>query len=297
MKNFLVLPIIIVLIHASVVHAQETKNIFTYKVGNIDVSLLSEGERNGNTDILIGATSEMIQKAIPEGSFTSATNVFLIRLSGKNILIDAGYGQNLFTNLHLLGVSAEQIDAVLITHAHGDHIGGLLQNGIASFPNAMLYLSQAEYDYWTSDSAMSKVSENYRSGFQNAKNIFNAYKNRLHLFVPNEIGSDANMLFPNIQGIAAYGHTPGHTVFMIGMHEQQLLIWGDLTHVMPVQMLYPQLAVTYDVNSEQAVVVRTKILEYVSKNNIPIAGMHIAFPSMGYIKENAEGGYVFISLQ
>jgi glyoxylase-like metal-dependent hydrolase (beta-lactamase superfamily II) len=105
------------------------------------------------------------------------------------------------------------------------------------------------------------------------------------------------MLLPDIQGIAAYGHTPGHTAFMVGSSGQQMLIWGDLTHATPVQMPYPQLAVTYDVDPNQAVASRMKILEYIAKNNIPIAGMHIAFPGMGHVKANSEGGYAFTPLQ
>ena len=293
MKNLLIIVVVGMGVNVGGVFAQETKTVFSYKVGNNEIYLLSEGQQDGNTGILIGATDEMLQKALPNGSFTTATNAFFVRLSGKNILIDAGFGRNLFDNLQSIGVAAEQIDAVLITHCHGDHIGGLLRDGKASFPNATLYLPQREYDFWTSDEAMNKASENHQSGFLYARSVFQAYQDRLQLFTPNEIGKDANMLFPDLQAIEAYGHTPGHTLYLVGDGEQQLLIWGDLTHVLPVQMLYPQLAVTYDVAPEQAVAARMKILEYVSKNNIPIAGMHIAFPGMGYVK----GGYMFIPLE
>jgi len=297
MKNLLVLFVMSAWVNVGVVLAQETGNVFTFKLGSVEVHLLSEGQQAGNSGILIGATPEMLQKALPEGSFTSATNAFLVRSAGKNILIDVGFGRNLFDNLQSFGVSAEQIDAVLITHAHGDHIGGLLRDGTASFPNATLYLAQAEHDYWTNDEIMNKAPESYHGGFQFVQNVVSVYKERLHLFTPDELGAEVNMLFPDIQAVAAYGHTPGHTMFLIGSGEQRLLIWGDLTHALPVQMLYPQLAVTYDVDTEQAIASRLKVLEYVSKNNIPIAGMHIAFPGMGSIKANSEGGYVFTPLQ
>jgi len=297
MKKFFALFATSALMSTGVVLAQEVKNVYTFNIGAIEVCLLSEGQQNGNTRILIGATPEMLQKALPNGTFTSATNAFLVRSSSKNILVDAGHGRKLFDNLQSLGVSAEQVDVVLLTHMHGDHIGGLLRDGKASFPNATLYLSQLEHDYWAGDEAMSKVAENRRGGFQNARNVINAYKDRLHLFTPDEVGSKANMLLPDVQSIAAYGHTPGHTAFMVGSGEQQMLIWGDLMHAAPVQMLYPQLAVTYDVDPNQAVASRKKILEYVTKHNIPIAGMHIAAPSMGYVKAAPEGGYVFIPLQ
>lgn len=232
---------------------------------------------------------------MPNGNFPNATNAFLVRSSGKNILIDAGYGRNLFTNLKSAGLDANQIDIVLITHMHGDHIGGLLTDGKPSFPNAAFYLSQKEYDYWMSNDEMIKLAENRRGSFQSARRVIAAYKNNLHLFQPDAIDADAHMMLPNIQGITAYGHTPGHTCFMIGSGKQKLLIWGDLTHAMAIQMKYPQVAVTYDVNPEQAIIYRKAILEYVAKNNIPIAGMHIAFPGIGNV-ETAEEGYVFTSI-
>lgn len=292
MKKLITLLTMTVCFNAGISLAQE-KNVFTFNVGNVEVQLLSEGQQPGNTGILIGATPEQHQKSMPEGGFTTAMNAFLIRTEGKNILIDTGVGRNLFDNLKSLNVNAEQIDAVLITHAHGDHIGGLLQNGQASFPNATLYLSQPEYDFWTSDEMMNQAEENRRAGFLALRSVVEVYKERLHLFTPDELDANATMLFPEIQGIATYGHTPGHTVFMVGSDKEKLLIWGDLTHVLPVQMRYPHLAVTYDVDTEQAVASRLKILEYVSKNHIPIAGMHIAYPAIGNIKENADGGYEF----
>ena len=296
MKNLLVLSVIGAMISINVIFAQETKNVFMYKLENIEVHLLSEGQQTGNTGILIGATPEMIKKAIPEGSFTSATNAFLVKIPGKNILIDTGFGRNLFDNLKTIGLSAEQIDAVLITHMHGDHIGGLIKEGKATFPNAALYIAKLEHDYWTSNEEMNKVPENRRGGFESAKNVVNAYKERLHLFTPDELGKETTVLFPGVQGIENYGHTPGHTVFMIGTGDQKMLIWGDMTHVLPVQMMFPELAVTYDVNPEQAVISRKKMLEYVEKKNIPVAGMHIEFPGMGKIKANSEKGYIFTLL-
>jgi len=295
MKKNVVLLTMCACFSTCILFAQETKNIFKFKVGSEEVCLFSEGERAGTTEILIGVTPEQLQKTVPDG-FTSAINAFLVRSSGKNILIDTGIGRNLFDNLFFEGVKPEQIDAVLITHGHGDHIGGLLQNGQAAFPNATLYLSQQEHDFWTSDEMMNQAEEGRRGGFQGVRDAVNVYKERLHLFTPDELGAEATMLLPGIQAIAAYGHTPGHTVFMVGSGEQKILVWGDLTHVMPVQMPYPDLAVTYDVDPKQAIESRLKILEYVSKNNIPIAGMHIAYPGMGDVREKEDGGYEFLPL-
>jgi glyoxylase-like metal-dependent hydrolase (beta-lactamase superfamily II) len=266
-------------------------------IESIEMYLLSDGEQDGNIEILIGATPEMLEKALPEGSFLTAFNMFLVRTSEKNILIDAAQGWKLFENLQSHGLTPEQIDAVLITHMHGDHFNGLLQDGKATLPNAALYLAEPEYNYWMSDEEMNSLPENRHARFINARNVLEAYRDRLYLFNSNEIDGEPNRLFPGIQSVATYGHTPGHTVFIIGNDEQKILVWGDLVHVMPVQMPYPQLPVIFDVDTEQAVVSRMRILDYVSKNNIPIAGMHVAYPAMGYLKANYTGGYEFIPLQ
>ncbi len=261
--------------------AQENNNTFTYKIGNAEIILLSEGQQNGRTNILIGATPEMLQQCAPKGTFPNATNAFLVRTPDKTILVDAGYGKNLFNNLQTVGVTAEQIDIILITHMHGDHIGGLLRDDKAAFPNAKLYVAKPEYEYWTSkDNASTAVK------------AVNAYQKTLTLFEPGAFEKLSDLL-PGISTIAAYGHTPGHTLFLLKSNNEQLLIWGDLTHAMAVQMPYPQVAVTYDTDPEQAIASRQQILAYVAKNNIPIAGMHIAFPGIGKVAGNDKGGYLF----
>ena len=263
---------------------QNTTDVFTYNIGNIQISTLSESQGNGNTGILIGATPEMIKEYLPDGTFPNAVNAFLVKTPDKTILIDAGFGRKLFHNLKSLNTSPEQIDIILLTHMHGDHIGGLLKDGEITFPNADLYISQPEYDYWMKGDHTSQ------------QNVINAYKNKLNLFSPNELSNNHIPLLPGVFALAAYGHTPGHTAFLFKFDKQQLLIWGDLTHAMKIQMPYPDVTVTYDVDPELAIKYRKPILEYVTKNNIPIAGMHIAFPGMGKISSNHKKGYEFTPL-
>jgi len=293
MKNRII--IIALFIMSSIyVQAQTNENIFSMTLGNSKVVLLSEGQRNGNTDILIGTKPEITEKYAPNKSFPMAANVFLWQVDGKNILFDTGYGKSLFDNLQSLGVNREDIDAIFITHMHGDHIGGLIHNGQVAFPKATLYISQSEYDYWTNEDVMHKLPENAQAGFLYAKKVIDAYKDRLHLFVPNAVNPPYNKtLYPGIKAIAAYGHTPGHTAYLIESGKDKLLVWGDLAHAMAVQMPHPEIAVTYDSNPKDAIQSRAVILQYVSTHAIPVAGMHIPFPSIGIIKKSGTG-YQFV---
>ena len=264
-----------------IVSAQEIPNVFTYKLGSVEVILLSEGQASGNSSIFVGASPEMIQKSLPDGSYQRSCNAFLVRFPGKNVLVDTGTGRNLMENLALLNVSPEQIDAVLITHVHGDHIGGMLKDDKAAFPNAELYLSTPEHDYSMNDARNA-----------GARKMIEVYQSKLRLFQPAEIDAKPQVLFPGVQAVAAYGHTPGHTLFMVESGNERMLIWGDLTHAMAIQMPFPQVAMTYDVNTDLAIAVRKKVLEYAAKNNILVAGMHTAFPGIGKLTPTTGGGYL-----
>ena len=250
------------------------QNTFVYKTTTAEVILLSEGQRESGTNILIGATPEMIAEVAPNGTYPSATNVFLVRTkSGKNILIDAGWGRELFNNLQAAGLTPESIDAILITHLHGDHTGGLLRDGKAAFPKAKLMMSKREAQSANDDAR--KTMEQYEPvTFEPAENALTD-------------------VFDDVKAMACYGHTPGHVAYFI----DNVAIWGDMTHAMAFQMPHPQVAVTYDSDSAAAIASRLRMLEYLVSNNYIVGGMHIAYPGIGTLKSNGKGGYIFAPLK
>ena len=269
-------------------------DIILYDVGSLSIGLLSEGHGQGKTNILVGATAEMIQRAIPDSTYPIATNAFLVEMGDKNLLFDAGLGQKTIDNLALYGKKPADIDAVFLTHCHGDHIGSLLINNKKSYPNATVYISKPEYDYYMNDAEMMALPENRRGGFTAVRNIFNAYKDKLVVFVPGEI-ENAPVLIPGVRGVAEYGHTPGHVGYLLESDGDKILMWGDLAHAMAIQMPFPEVAVSYDSNPVQAVASRKKILKYLLDNKIQIAGAHIEFPGMGELaKSIATDGYDFM---
>jgi glyoxylase-like metal-dependent hydrolase (beta-lactamase superfamily II) len=290
----IIFTITTLLLPATLLLAQQQKDIFSTTMGEFSIQVLSEGQQNGRADVLIGATPEMLEQYAPDGIIPSAVNAFLIYRFGQLTLVDAGFGTKLFEHLQSLGIPAETIGVVLLTHLHGDHIGGLLRNGKIAFPNATVYLSTQEYNYWTNDEAMNRLPENRRGGFENARKILAAYRHKLQLFEPAALNAAIpTEVIPGVFGIAAFGHTPGHTLYSLESNENRFLIWADLTHAMALQMPHPEIAVTYDVDPVQAVASRKTILDYVAKNAIPVAGSHIAFPAVGWVFATEKGGYVF----
>jgi glyoxylase-like metal-dependent hydrolase (beta-lactamase superfamily II) len=241
------------------------------------VLVLNDAINQGNTAILLSPDPDTLKKYMPESDFPLAVNAVLVQHNDSNFLFDTGVGGKLVANLAAQNVSPENIQKIFITHAHGDHIGGLLADGNKIFPNADLYINKVEHDYW--------LAEKNPLFLQ----VIEQYKDRLHLFSLEEMKLS---LFPDINAIAAYGHTPGHTMFEVGSGENQTLLWGDLAHVMPIQMPHPEYSVSFDVNPAQAAAVRQEVLKDIAGKNIAVAGMHIN-GGLGKVGINGAGGYVF----
>ena len=256
-----------------------TPPIKTIGIGEFEIHILSEGDRPGKIEVLLNPDPENLTKYLPEGKYTSTVNAFLIITPDKKILIDTGLGKQLPNQLEKLATTPEEIDIILLTHLHGDHIGGLIKDGEKRFPNAQIYLSQKEWDYWKD---------------KNPAPVLAPYASQMNLFDPSDLNAELIPLLEGITGIATYGHTPGHTSFLIESQHEQLLIWGDITHAMAIQIPVPEQAVTYDLDPIQAIASRKAILQFVSENNIPIAGAHIAYPGFGFVYiDESTGKYQF----
>jgi glyoxylase-like metal-dependent hydrolase (beta-lactamase superfamily II) len=258
--------------------ASESDGIYSFKVGQLEVYMLVEAESEGSTRIIPGADAALIRRYIPETGFKSSTNVFLIKTPGHNILVDAAFGRTIFGKMKTLGVELDQIDTVLITHLHGDHIGGLLKDGKPAFPNAKIYVSEKEHTYF------GKTQVN-----QGVVAALSPYGSRVITFEPGVLGAAAREILPGISAIASYGHTPGHTVYLVENGGAKLIIAGDFLHVALVQIPNPDISATYDIDQSAAAASRRQILDYAAKNKIPIGGMHMVYPALGTVEADGSG--------
>lgn len=241
---------------------EETTQSGGYMVGKYEVFELNERSGKGSIEILIDAPDSLIARFAPDSTFDNSVNAFLVRKGEKIWIIDTGFGRNIFMIMDSLGIDPVNVNQVLLTHMHGDHIGGMLRDSTLLFPNAQVILSQKEFTYW---SALGEKA-------QNAQNILNMYADKIIRQEPYDLNDKFE---DGIHMIEAYGHTPGHVMFLIRDGKDQLLIWGDLVHASAIQFPHPEISVKYDVDPQAARETRQRVMKFVKENSITIAGMHL----------------------
>ncbi len=196
------------------------------------------------------------------GGVPSTVSTFYVKTPDAGILFDTGLGatdSRLLSGLQTFGVAPADVKYIYLTHMHGDHIGGMLTaEGAVVFPNAEVYVSKPEYDYWMADKA----------NRQQVKTM-EAYQDRLHLF---QFG---DTLPGKVVAMDAVGHTPGHAVFQAG----RLLVVGDIMHGAALQKVHPEVCATFDMDKEAAIRVRRHFIHYAQENGLTMAGMHLPVPA------------------
>lgn len=222
----------------------------------------------------------------------TSVNAFLINTGDRLVMIDAGTGVflgpslgHLPAALHAAGYAPEQIDAILLTHIHTDHSGGLVHDGGRVFPNAVVHANRREAEYWLSAAHRDAAPADKRRYYQEAQAAIRPYLDagRFQVF-----GDDADPI-PGFGSILRPGHTPGHSSFVIGRGDARLVLWGDITHGDIVQFDEPGVGISFDENTAEAAATRSKAFQEATRERYWVAGAHIAFPGIGHVREDATG--------
>ncbi|AQQ31602.1 MBL fold metallo-hydrolase [Burkholderia cenocepacia] len=264
------------------------------RVGDFTITAISDGYLTASLDFLsnIDATDAAgMQRAAGQQAPSAVhINCYVVRGAGRTVLIDAGaggikqWGGRLMDNLRLAGVEPAAIDTVLLTHAHPDHVGGLVHaDGHVAFPNAELVAHRREVAFWRDDGNLSRASERARGNFRIARQVFDAYSDALRIFEEGEV-------LPGIAAIPLPGHTDGHTGYLLASGDQGLLVWGDIVHFPHIQIKRPDVSIAFDQDASQAAATRSRLLDRVSSEGLLIAGMHLGEPGFARIRR-ASGEY------
>ncbi|MCL2768326.1 MAG: MBL fold metallo-hydrolase [Synergistaceae bacterium] len=272
--------------------ASEVK-VAEFSVGKARVWAIADSTGERDMNVFPDADQNAISKLVPSGKSPSATMVFLVKNGNETILVDTGNGTPsgdraslLGAGLKRIGVDPGEITIILITHMHGDHIGGLIRGGDKAFPSARVLSARIELDFWL-DKKSVELFPNRKAGFELVQRIFSIYDSVSETF---EFGTE---VAPGIKAIDARGHTPGHTVFLLESEGEKLLFWGDLVHAAALQFPRPDINASYDMNPQESASARARFMELAATENLPIAGVHLPFPGIGTVEKNPEGGYVF----
>ncbi|WP_207866946.1 MBL fold metallo-hydrolase [Pseudomonas sp. 58(2021)] len=258
------------------------------QVGEFSITAISDGYLGASLDFLANiAPTEALRLQLAAGISEPASihiNCYLVRGRGRTILIDAGaggfnqWGGELLANLALAGVQPGDIDTILLTHAHPDHIGGLLNAaGEMAFANAELVLHQRELAFWEDDGHLGQASERARGNFLFARTVFERYRKNLRPFTANDV-------LPGISAIPLPGHTVGHCGYRFESAAGSLLVWGDIVHFPQIQIARPDVTIAFDQDPLLSAATRTRLLDVASSDNLMVAGMHIGTFGFAHIK-------------
>lgn len=267
---------------------------YRFELGDFEITTVLDGFVQGEgphpifgEDQDAEAVRELAEENfLPADRFENQFTPVVVDTGEELVVFDSGNGAarrptagNFADRLADAGYSPERVDVVVITHCHPDHIGGLMEDGEPTFPNARYVIGQAEYDFWSSDDRMGTAAEGVAELVR--ANVVPLADNMTFL-------SDGDEAAPGITALAAHGHTPGHMAFHLESGGRRLVLWADTTNHYVASLQRPDWHVRYDMDKEAAAATRRRILDMVASDRIPAAGYHMPFPAVGFVEKSGD---------
>jgi len=227
---------------------------------------------------------------LPTDSLEVEQNVVVIETGDRTIVFDPGMGSStlfgphggkLKASLAGAGIALESVNAVVVSHPHPDHIGGICDSSQRPlFPNAEIYLSEADFEFWTNENLLGTRAD---TAVQIARANLLPVRDRMVFF------KDGQEFLPGIQAIVTPGHTKEHAIFMVTSNSDNLCLIGDLSHHHVLLLEQPQVQFAYDLDPHQAAESRVGALSMLASNRIRMLGYHFPWPGIGHVGEERDG--------
>ena len=294
------LPVPAVLAKAPIAKDQ-APYFYRFNHGKMQATVVSDGilPLGEPSASFLGTSKEEVAKMLTDNFLSTSNvvleqNVLVLNTGDKLVLFDTGMGASqifgptpgkLQSSLKAAGIDPKDIDAVVLTHAHCDHCWGIMaDDGSRIFPNAQIYISQADFDYWTDEAKLQVKDPAFMQAFvEGARKNLLPNRDRLVFF------KDGQEFLPGIQALSAPGHTVGHTIFMITSDGKSLAAIGDLTHHQVLLLEKPRIEFAFDTDPKQSANTRVRLLDMLAANRIPLIAYHFPWPGVGNVAKQGEG--------
>ena len=268
-----------------------TASLYQTRLGRYQLTALMDGLAPLTRQHFSGQDEAQLDETlsnfgVPASDMSVPLNVYLLRSPTETILIDAGMGAfdllgsgfgNIIPGLAMLGVRPSDITKLVVTHAHPDHIGGLVANGEAVFANAELAIAQMEYAFWMDPASRARASAGAQSLFDMAQSALSPYTKRLLLV------QDHAEVAPGLTLELSPGHTPGHSILHLDGGDQELLLIADTVHSAELHTALPLTGFSFDSDPDEAAQARLRVFDRAAADKTLLAGAHIHFPGLGRI--------------
>ncbi|MCQ1573269.1 MBL fold metallo-hydrolase [Neorhizobium galegae] len=267
-------------------------DIHKFKLGGFQVVAVKDGARpSGAPGETFGLNQPpetlaalLTQNFLPTEQFVNSFSPTLIDTGSNVILFDTGLGKpgraqgvgRLIEGLAAAGYMPEDISIVVITHMHGDHIGGLMEDGKPAFPKARYITGQVEYDFWTDAARAGTPAEgNQKSVLANVKPLAEKMT-----FL-----KDGGEVVSGITAMLAPGHTPGMLNFNVESQGKRLILAADTVNHYVLSLQRPEWEVRFDMDKAQGAATRKKVLDMVATDKVAFLGYHMPFPAVGFVEK------------
>lgn len=271
--------------------------VFSFKVGDIEVTQILDGEvvRPHAPNFVVNASIEERQKALAAGGVITdgvptGFTVTSARIGDRRVIFDSGNGAaglpatgQLADNMKLAGFEQKDVTHVVVTHFHPDHIFGLMDKDNAPiYPNAEIIVPAAELAFWTDEGRTSKLPPAQQGLAKRVASTLGVWKNVRRF-------EGAADVLPGVTPTPSYGHTPGHTSFLLSSGSAQFMVLADVTNVKELFLRNPGWHVMFDMDKQMAEATRRKMFDRLVADKIPASGYHWGMPGAGLISKDGAG--------